>query len=125
MVGAEGVCENGGVVNQIGSYQIAVVAKASNTPFYVVTESHKVCMHPLTHQFLKLFPLNQYDICTPSRINVGGGCKEMKRTRSMQSSGVDGQVVDYTPPQYISLLFTDMGVLTASAASDELLRYFS
>jgi translation initiation factor 2B subunit (eIF-2B alpha/beta/delta family) len=48
MVGAEGICENGGLVNQIGSYQIAVVAKASNTPFYVVTESHKVSSHRLT-----------------------------------------------------------------------------
>jgi translation initiation factor 2B subunit (eIF-2B alpha/beta/delta family) len=54
---------------------------------------------------------------------VGVGGKERKRTTSMQSS--EQQVVDYTPPQYISLLFTDMGVLTASAASDELLRFFS
>lgn len=30
---------------------------------------------------------------------------------------------DYTPPQYISLLFTDLGILTPAAVSDELIRY--
>ncbi|KAJ3202038.1 translation initiation factor eIF-2B subunit alpha, partial [Clydaea vesicula] len=53
LVGAEGIAENGGLINQIGTYQIAVVSKAANKPFYVVTESHK---------FVKLFPLNQYDL---------------------------------------------------------------
>lgn len=115
-----GICENGGLVNQIGTYQIAVVAKASNTPFYVVTESHK---------FLKLFPLNQYDICAPVYINVTGervSTGDRVRSRSMNNlSDTDNNVVDYTPPQYITLIFTDMGILTASAASDELLRFFN
>ncbi len=29
-------------------------------------------------------------------------------------------VVDYTPPAYITLLFTDLGVLTSSGVSDSL-----
>lgn len=32
--------------------------------------------------------------------------------------------VDYTPPQYISLLLTDLGVLTPSAISDELIKLY-
>jgi len=35
MVGAEGVVENGGVINKLGTYQIAVCAQALNKPFYV------------------------------------------------------------------------------------------
>lgn len=31
---------------------------------------------------------------------------------------------DYTPPSYISLLFTDLGVLTPSAVSDELIKLY-
>lgn len=31
---------------------------------------------------------------------------------------------DYTPPCYITLLFTDLGVLTPSAVSDELIKLF-
>jgi len=32
---------------------------------------------------------------------------------------------DYTPPQYVSMLFTDLGVLTPSAVSDELIKLFT
>jgi translation initiation factor eIF-2B subunit alpha len=37
-VGAEAVVQNGGIINQIGTYQISIVAKACNKPFYCVTE---------------------------------------------------------------------------------------
>ena len=32
--------------------------------------------------------------------------------------------VDYTPPDFIELLFTDLGVLTPAAVSDELIRLY-
>lgn len=32
---------------------------------------------------------------------------------------------DYTPPHYITMLFTDLGVLTPSAVSDELIKLFT
>lgn len=50
LVGAEGVVENGGVINKLGTYQIALCAKALNKPFYVAAESYK---------FARLYPLNQ------------------------------------------------------------------
>ena len=31
---------------------------------------------------------------------------------------------DYTPPKYITLLFTDIGVFTPSAVSDELIKLY-
>ena len=31
---------------------------------------------------------------------------------------------DYTPAEYITLLFTDLGVLTPSAVSDELIKLY-
>lgn len=33
-------------------------------------------------------------------------------------------LVDYTPPSYINLLFTDLGVLTPAAVADELLKMY-
>ena len=33
-------------------------------------------------------------------------------------------IIDYTPPAYITLLFTDLGVLTPSAISDELIKLY-
>lgn len=48
---------------------------------------------------------------------------------SPQYSTVDSSAdahphIDYTPPHYISLLFTDLGVLTPSAVSDELIKLY-
>uniref|UniRef100_A0A8B9U702 Eukaryotic translation initiation factor 2B subunit alpha n=1 Tax=Anas zonorhyncha TaxID=75864 RepID=A0A8B9U702_9AVES len=61
LVGAEGVVESGGIINKIGTNQIAVCAKAQNKPFYVVAESFK---------FVRLFPLNQRDV--PDKFKVRG-----------------------------------------------------
>ena len=46
LVGAEGVVENGGVINKLGTYQAALSAHCHNTPFYVAAESYKasVCL---------------------------------------------------------------------------------
>ena len=33
--------------------------------------------------------------------------------------------VDYTPPEYITLLFTSIGIFTPSAVSDELIEFFA
>lgn len=47
LVGAEGVVENGGVINKLGTYQIALCCQALNKPFYVaaggscMTRGHK------------------------------------------------------------------------------------
>ena len=53
VVGAEGVVENGGVVNKVGTYALALAANAMGTPFYVAAESYK---------FARLYPLNQADL---------------------------------------------------------------
>ncbi|GMH41670.1 hypothetical protein BSKO_09580 [Bryopsis sp. KO-2023] len=109
LVGASGVTENGGILSRLGTYQVALCAKALNKPFYVATESYK---------FSRLYPLNQYDVpkqetpvdfgpLYPEGINV------VNPTR------------DFTPPELISLLFTDLGILTPAAVSDELIQMYS
>jgi len=52
LVGAEGVVENGGIINKLGTYTIALAAAAHQTPMYVAAESYK---------FARLYPLNQRD----------------------------------------------------------------
>lgn len=103
IVGAEGVVESGGILNKIGTYQVAVMAKALNKPFYVVAESFK---------FVRLYPLKQADI------------RNAEKYESIESDENLHPYIDYTPPQYISLLFTDLGVLTPSAVSDELIKLY-
>ncbi|KAG6850234.1 hypothetical protein H0H93_016081 [Arthromyces matolae] len=40
LVGSEAVVESGGLINAVGSNQIAIIAKAANKPFYALAESH-------------------------------------------------------------------------------------
>ncbi|KAL3276546.1 hypothetical protein HHI36_011921 [Cryptolaemus montrouzieri] len=106
MIGAECVVESGGIVNKVGSYTMAVCAKEMKKPFYVLTESFK---------FSRLFPLNQQDLPMEYKyINVEK-VKDLKKAHPL---------VDYTPPVYITLLFTDLGILTPSAVSDELIKLY-
>lgn len=42
LVGADGVVESGGIINMMGTYQIALVANSMNKPVYVAAESYKV-----------------------------------------------------------------------------------
>mmetsp|Transcript_19498 Transcript_19498/g.27041 ORF Transcript_19498/g.27041 Transcript_19498/m.27041 type:complete len:363 (-) Transcript_19498:64-1152(-) len=147
LVGAEGVVENGGIVNKMGTFALAVNAQESNVPFYVAAESYK---------FARLYPLHQKDLPTMGGLNQqhldfvdtaswhrtgreGPSTKkqENKDTSTQEApktvSGivtipkivkVDNPPCDYTPAKYITLLFTDLGVLTPSAVSDELIRLY-
>lgn len=108
MVGAEGVMESGGIINKIGTYPIAICAKQMNKPFYVVAESFK---------FVRELPLNQKDV--PDKFKYRTSTFETTKDLSKEHP-----IVDYTPPEYIDLLFTDLGVLTSSAVSDELINMY-
>ncbi|TEA41377.1 hypothetical protein DBR06_SOUSAS7910051, partial [Sousa chinensis] len=113
IVGAEGVVENGGIINKIGTNQMAVCAKARNKPFYVVAESFK---------FVRLFPLNQQDV--PDKFKARYKADTLKSTQTGQDLKEEHPWVDYTSPSLITLLFTDLGVLTPSAVSDELIKLY-
>ncbi|XP_069817025.1 translation initiation factor eIF2B subunit alpha isoform X2 [Dendropsophus ebraccatus] len=108
IVGAEGVVESGGIINKIGTNQMAVCAKAQNKPFYVVAESFK---------FVRLFPLNQRDV--PDKFKYKADTQQQKKDLMKEHPWID-----YTSPSLITLLFTDLGVLTPSAISDELIKLY-
>jgi translation initiation factor eIF-2B subunit alpha len=112
---ADAVVESGGLISQVGTYQTALVAKALNKPFYVLAESYR---------FVRMFPLTQQDAegheseCAsfvPVAANRGGIPDEFfKRVMTTASC-------DYTPPEFVTLLFTDLGILPPTAVSDELI----
>lgn len=110
LVGAEGVVESGGIINRVGTYTMALCAREMKKPFYVLAESLK---------FSRLYPLNQRDLPNDykfSKQSLGkGNEKDLAQAHPL---------VDYTPPGYITLLFTDIGILTPSAVSDELIKLY-
>ncbi|RLN89693.1 hypothetical protein BBJ28_00013544 [Nothophytophthora sp. Chile5] len=97
IVGAEGVVENGGIVN---------------SQFYVAAESYK---------FARLYPLTQRDV--PQK-QMAAITADEKLDQTLKNVSFTSPFFDYTPPGYISLMFTDLGVLTPSAVSDELIKLY-
>jgi translation initiation factor eIF-2B subunit alpha len=137
-VGAEGVVENGGIVSRMGTYQMGMLAKATGKPFYVVSESHK---------FVRLYPLGQRDLGIEQNVvdfrttkgpedeesnNAGSpagdeGVADMEGDSGLKSTGTAPpsrvqDAVDYTPPNLISGIITESGVLLPSAVSEELIK---
>lgn len=115
---------------QIGTYQMAMCSKAHNKPFYVVAESFK---------FVRLYPLNQQDV--PDKFKVRQNVcvcvcllpsftpnpllqYKADTLKSVKNLSEEHPMIDYTPPSLITLIFTDLGVLTPSAVSDELIKLY-
>jgi translation initiation factor eIF-2B subunit alpha len=135
LTGAEGVVENGGVVNRLGTAALAACASCMGKPFYVAAESYK---------FARLYPFNQADLpdyqdravsCDFYDTTTVSGAKKKKKDPAATiavprkiamnpSICVENPPVDFTAANYITLLFTDLGVLTPSAVSDELIRLY-
>ncbi|KAG4146223.1 hypothetical protein ERO13_D05G143600v2 [Gossypium hirsutum] len=108
LFGADGVVESGGIINMMGTFQIALVAHSMNKPVYVAAESYKFARH---------YPLDQKDM-SPARRPIDFGVPIPSKVE------VETSARDYTPPQYLTLLFTDLGVLTPSVISDELIQLY-
>ena len=111
--GAEAVLESGGIINKTGTYQMAIVACACKKPVYVAAESTK---------FARMFPLSQADL--PERGTPREHAAFVGRGPPPEHLIAEKPSRDYTPPCYITLLVTDLGVLTPSAVSDELIKLF-
>ena len=121
LTGAEAVVENGGCVNKMGTYTMAICAQAHGKPFYVASESYK---------FARLYPLNQRDLPNMGSVplrsydTTRGEEKDSQEICLPDKVKVKNPPCDYTPAKFITLLFTDLGVLTPSAVSDELIRLY-
>lgn len=122
LVGAEAVVESGGIINTLGTFQVAIVAKALKKPVYVAAESFK---------FARIYPLDQHD-WQPTQEPLLGKSPSTLSPVPLPADDLEDSAKsfheefkgDYTPPEYLSLLFTDLGVLTPSAVSDELIQLF-
>lgn len=96
-----------------------MVAKALKRPLYVAAESYK---------FVRLFPLQQIEV--PNTLTNERPPQPPLALAGADAAGVHPHLqftnasCDYTPPDYITLLFTDRGILTPAAISDELIKLY-
>jgi translation initiation factor eIF-2B subunit alpha len=127
LIGAEAIVENGGVLNKVGTFGLALAAAALRKPLYVAGESFK---------FTREYPLGQTDFKQKTGPPPPSLSLSPSLSPSLSSSlsdplscpppgvSVSIPVADYTPPLYISLLITELGILTPSAVSDELIKLY-
>ena len=100
----------------MGTYQLALLAKTLGHKFYVACESYKIVrMHPLSQTDL---PIKQ-DVVN---FDAGkGGEAEGADNGTSEDSGEPG-LIDMTPPELITSIVTENGIMTPGAVSEEAIK---
>jgi len=104
LVGADRIAANGDVANKIGTYSVAVLAKAHNIPFYVAA------------------PHSTIDMATPSGDKIPIEQRNPKEVTALHGgpsiapAGVDvlNPAFDVTPANLITAIITERGVFKPS-----------
>jgi methylthioribose-1-phosphate isomerase len=102
VVGADRIAANGDAANKIGTYMVAVLAKAHNIPFYVAAPLSTIDLETSTGDDI---PIEERDR------------KEVTHVRELQLApdgvGVSNPAFDVTPNELIAAIITDKGVARA------------
>ncbi|XP_008288555.1 translation initiation factor eIF2B subunit delta isoform X2 [Stegastes partitus] len=104
-LGAHALLANGYVMSRVGTSQIALVAKAFNVPVLVCCETYKFCERVQTDSFVS----NELD--DPDDLIVTRkGKTQLKDWQEVPSLGLLNLVYDVTPPDFVDLVITDLGL---------------
>jgi len=101
VTGADRVAANGDTANKIGTYQIAVLAKENNVPFYIAA------------------PISTFDLSIPDGDHIpieersSDEVTQIKGIRIAPDVHAAHPAFDVTPNRYISAIFTERGVARA------------
>ncbi|MEK3883068.1 S-methyl-5-thioribose-1-phosphate isomerase [Paenibacillus sp. PL2-23] len=102
IVGTDRVAANGDVANKIGTYSVAVLAKAHGIPFYVACPLSTIDLDTATGADI---PIEERDA---EEITEGFG----KRT-APQGVKVYNPAFDVTPHEYVTAIITEKGIVRA------------
>ncbi len=111
VTGADRIAANGDTANKIGTYQIAVLAKENNVPFYIAA------------------PISTFDLSIPDGSHIPIEERSSEEVTHIQGVRIAPDVkaahpaFDVTPSRYIAAIFTERGV--AKAPYTESLRALS
>ena len=101
VTGADRVAANGDTANKIGTYQIAVLAKENNLPFYIAA------------------PVSTFDLSIPDGDHIPIEERSAAEVTHLQGVRIAPDVhaahpaFDVTPARYIAAIFTERGVARA------------
>ncbi len=103
LVGADAIASNGAVVNKIGTSQIAVLANEADRPFYVAAETYKFSPNTMLGELVPIEERPITEVVDPEFLKRNPGLK------------VRNPAFDVTPPEYITAIITERGVLPPQA----------
>jgi methylthioribose-1-phosphate isomerase len=101
VTGADRIAANGDTANKIGTYQIAVLAKENNVPFYIAA------------------PISTFDLSIPDGDHIPIEQRAAIEVTHLQGVRIAPDVhaahpaFDVTPARYIAAIFTERGVARA------------
>jgi methylthioribose-1-phosphate isomerase len=101
VTGADRIAANGDTANKIGTYQIAVLAKENNVPFYIAA------------------PISTFDLSIPDGEHIPIEERSAAEVTHLQGIRIAPDVhaahpaFDVTPARYIAAIFTERGVARA------------
>jgi methylthioribose-1-phosphate isomerase len=102
VTGADRIAANGDTANKIGTYQIAVLARENNVPFYIAA------------------PISTFDLSIPDGTHIPieeRTSEEVTHIQGVQIAPNDVHAAhpgfDVTPSRYIAAIFTERGVAKA------------
>jgi len=102
IVGTDRVAANGDVANKIGTYGVAVLAKAHGIPFYVACPMSTIDLNTPTGADIPIEERHE------DEVTVGFG----KRT-APQGVKVYNPAFDVTPAEYVTAIITEKGIVRA------------
>ncbi|XP_039980432.1 translation initiation factor eIF-2B subunit delta isoform X2 [Xiphias gladius] len=109
-LGAHALLANGYVMSRVGTSQIALVAKAFNVPVLVCCETYKFCERVQTDSFVS----NELD--DPDDLIVTRkGKTQLEDWQQVDSLGLLNLVYDVTPPDFVDLVITDLGMIPCTS----------
>lgn len=120
ILGAHALLANGYVMGPIGASQIALVAKSFNVPVVVCCETYKFCEKVQTDALVNNELGNPFDLL-PSQSKTMENEKavpneeESVNTSSNENITLLNLIYDVTPPDLISCVITDMGMLPCTS----------
>ncbi|KAL7749598.1 S-methyl-5-thioribose-1-phosphate isomerase [Sorochytrium milnesiophthora] len=125
IVGADRVARNGDTANKIGTYQLALVAKAHNVLFVVAAPTTTVDLNTPSGSAIKIEQRAASELTRVSGVPVQDGVQQTGDVTAIAvETAADGIAVwnpsfDVTPAALIDVIVTEKGVITKAAGQSE------
>jgi translation initiation factor eIF-2B subunit delta len=111
-LGAHALLANGYVMSRVGTSLVALVASSYNVPVLFCCETYKCCDRVQTDSFV-FNELGDPEDLAIAQSN--GKCSELEGWRDIEQLNVLNLVYDVTPPNFITMVITEVGMIPCTS----------